>query len=65
MEAPRVTTLLLQLDRSFDADYDVESPIDMSCVLTHGFHEPSMVPKPDLRLKGMTADGSSWKGTPT
>jgi hypothetical protein len=54
--------MTLQLDRSFDADYDVEPLIDLPSALDYDFHEPGMVPKPDLLLGVTAGDGSSWTG---
>lgn len=51
-----------KLDRSFDADYDVEPLIDMPFAPDYDFHEPGMAPKPDLLLRVTTGDGSSWTG---
>jgi hypothetical protein len=54
--------MTLQLDRSFDADYDVEPLIDMPSDLDYYFHEQDSAPKPDLLLKVTECDGSSWTG---
>ena len=40
--------MTLQLDPSFDSDYDVELLIDMPSALDYDLHEPDMAPKSDL-----------------
>ena len=52
----------LRLDRTFDADYDVESMTELYGSADHVFHEPGVTPKPDLLLAVTTADGGSWTG---
>jgi hypothetical protein len=52
----------LQLDRSFEADYDVESRVDLPSVIDYDVHQPGMMPKPDLVLDVTTGGGRSWTG---
>jgi len=52
----------LELDGSFEADYDVEPLIDLPSALDYDFHEPGVTPRPDLLLDVITADGRSWTG---
>jgi hypothetical protein len=33
-----------QLDRSFEADYDVESRLDLPSVIDYDFHQPNRAP---------------------
>ena len=54
--------MTLELDRSFDADYDVEPLIDMPSALDYDFHDQDSAPKPDILLKVTEGDGSSWTG---
>jgi hypothetical protein len=54
--------MTVQVDRSFEADYDVESLVDLPFALDYDFHQPDMAPKSDLLLRVTTGDGSTWTG---
>jgi hypothetical protein len=52
----------LQLERSFEGDYDIEPLMHMPSALDYDFHEPGVTPRPDLLLQVTTANGKSWTG---